>query len=373
MEYAVQAGLYGLMLSALGLGRGDVVFVIGSNGEPVRYDLHAPLGREGRSLAGIVGDLVKRARDIRDGGGDARPALSSQCGLCVWRTPCRTRLTEMDDLTLVPGLGRSVRTAMEPVAATVAALAEVDVDCVSIGGGRTMVKGVGTGRLATFRERARMLVGSAPPFAIEPLGLARRDVEFHLDLETDPTSDDFCYLHGIWRRRRVDGRDVGDYVHFLASDPAEEEVVFAAAVDFLSSDEDALITTFSAFERTTYRRLAARYPAVGAERVEALFAPGRCVDLYFDVVLPKTHWPLNSLGLKAVAKFLGFDWDDADAGGAASIQWFVDWTRTRDPKLLERILKYNRNDCIASMVVFDGAMALPVTPCLPWPVDTVPR
>ncbi|ANC86225.1 hypothetical protein A7E77_04595 [Sphingomonas sp. NIC1] len=370
LEYAVQTGFYADVLGRLGLGGEHRAFVIGSDGTSTWYDLDAPMGRDGRTVRGMVASLTARARAIRDRTSDTRPALSSICGLCVWKAVCKERLLAEGDLTLIPGLGRSVRSSIEQVAASLSDLAELDIGGVSVGGGRTVVPGVGASRLATFRERARMLVSSAAPFATRDLGLARRDVEHHLDLETDPTAHggDFTYLHGIWRRRRVDGVDEGDYVHFLADRPSAERDVFAAAIDFLTADPSALLTTFSAFERSTYRRLAARYPEViDAEGVEAMFSAGRCVDLYFDVVLPLTHWPTHSLGLKAVARHLGFDWNDPDAGGASSIQWFVEWMRSRDPGLLDRILTYNRNDCLASAVVFDGALALPVMPSLPWP------
>ncbi len=366
-EYAAQVGLYGLMLHGLDAGEGGRVFVVGSDGDLVWYEMNAPISRGGPTLLEFVTDLLHRARRIRDGVETTRPALSSVCGLCVWRSTCKTMLVDTDDLTLLPGLGRSIRGSLETVARTVAALAEVDVEGLTDRKGRSSVPGVGAGRLTTFRERARVLASGAAPFAFEPLGLERRDLEHHLDLETDPTSNDFCYLHGVWRRRREQGLDVEDYVHFLAEDPSQEREAFAAAVDFLDADRNALITTFSSFEKTTYRRLAQRYPEVGVDRVEALFHPGRCIDLYFDVILKSTHWPLNSLGLKAVAKFLDFDWDDPDASGAASIKWFVEWSESRSPELLERILKYNRNDTIASRVVFDGVMGLPVMPSLPWP------
>jgi predicted RecB family nuclease len=288
--------------------------------------------------------------------------------MCVWRGVCRERLSAAGDLTLIPGLGRAVRAAIEGVAVTVADLAVLDVDALRGEGGRTALPGVGAARLGTFRERARMLVSDAPPFATRPLGLARREVEFHLDLETDPTDHDLCYFHGVVSRRRVDGVDTEEYVHFLAADRSEERDAFAAAVSFLTAEPEALVTTFSAFEATTYRRLAARYPEVAsAEVIDRLFAKERCVDLYFGAVLPATNWPLNSLGLKSLGKFLGFDWNDPDASGASSISWFVDWRETRDPALLERILRYNQADCVASRVVFDALLQLPVMDAVPWP------
>jgi predicted RecB family nuclease len=366
-EYAVQAGLYGRMIERLGMGSGRRVFIIGADGSQSWYELGGPISRGGGTVAQFVDHLIDRARAIRDGGYEARPASSALCGLCVWKAECGAALKAARDITLVPGLGRSLRPAIEGIASNLDALAEVDVDALAADGGRTVVPGVGMKRLLTFRERARMIVSGAAPFAIEPLGLSRQDVEHRLDLETDPTSNDFCYLHGILRRVRGPEGDVEDYVHFLAPTPDEEKSAFAAAVDFLSADPTAAITTFSAFEKSTYLRLVKRYPEVGVERVEALFERERCVDLYFDAVLPKTHWPVNSLGLKSLAKYAGFDWNDPDASGAASIQWFVEWTETRDPALLARILKYNMNDTIASRVVFDALISLPVQRALPWP------
>lgn len=375
-EYAVHVGFYGFLMHELGVGDWTRAFVIGSGGEPAFYDLEKPSARDGGSISTTVAVLIDRARAIRDRRTETRPALSSACGLCVWRSLCKQRLAAEGDLTLVPGLGRSIRGAVEKVAPSLAHLAEVDVGALTLAAGRTSLPGVGADRLSTFRERARMLVSSAPPFAIRELGLARRDVEHHLDLETDPTcaDGDFTYLHGIWRRRRrADGVDICDYVHFLAADFMQEREAFAAAVAFLTAQEGALLTTFSAFERSTYRRLAARYPEVIDQAgVDALFAPSDCIDLYFDAVLPSTHWPVHSLGLKSIARHLGFEWSASDASGAASIQWFVEWTRTRENALLERILTYNRDDCMASAVVFDGLLALPVMPSLPWPQEARP-
>lgn len=157
LEYGVQVGLYGLLLERLGLGDGHLAFVIGSDGEPAWYDLHAPFGRDARTIASCVISLLAQARAIRDGTVATRPALSSACGLRVWKAVCKARLMDTDDLTLIPGLGRSVRTQIEELAGSVTNLAELDIMSVTLSGGRTTIKGVSAGRLTTFRERARTL------------------------------------------------------------------------------------------------------------------------------------------------------------------------------------------------------------------------
>lgn len=361
--YAAQIGFYAGLLADLGVGSGDRAFVIGDDGVPAWFDLGVTASRGGRSIARMVEELTDLARVIRDGAVLATPAASAACGMCVWKSTCSAMLYAADDPTLVAGLGRAARSALAPVARTVAELAALPLT------DGPKVKGVGPERMATFVERARLLhQPDAGAYATRPLGLERRHHELHLDLETDPTNGNLVYLHGIHERIGTGPDAVERYVHFLAPDRESERNAFADAWAYLTADPTALVTTYSAFERTTYRLLQRRYPEIASEAdVEELFRSPRSVDLYFDAVFPATVWPTGSMGLKAVARHLGFDWRDKAPSGAGSIGWFVEWQETRDPALLKRILEYNADDCIASSVVLDGLIALPVRGPLDWP------
>lgn len=78
------------------------------------------------------------------------------------------------------------------------------------------------------------------------------------------------------------------------------------------------------------------------------------IDLYNDVILKKTDWPLGSYSIKAIAQYLGFNWRDKTPSGALSIQWFNEYLKKKDEKILKRILEYNEDDCMATMVLKDG-------------------
>ena len=104
-EYRAQVGHYAAIVASLDLGPGDRAFVIGSDGGRTPYGLHAPAGRDGVSIAGEVEGLVGRARSILAGREVTRPALSSACAMCHWRTVCRAELNATDDVTLVAGCG----------------------------------------------------------------------------------------------------------------------------------------------------------------------------------------------------------------------------------------------------------------------------
>jgi predicted RecB family nuclease len=84
------------------------------------------------------------------------------------------------------------------------------------------------------------------------------------------------------------------------------------------------------------------------------------VDLYNDVVTKKTEWPTIDHSIKTLAKHLGFRWRDTHPSGAASIEWFDRWVRTRDRAIKQRILEYNEDDCRATRVLLDGIRQLDV-------------
>lgn len=363
-EYGVQIGLYARILGEVDAGPADRAFVIGSDGTRAVFDLREPWG--GTTIADVVEDAIVLARAILRGGAVTRGEASAQCGLCHWRTLCRAELELADDLTLLPELGRKMRGAVERVAPTRTALAELDLGGVTRPGGRTTVPGVSAARLARFRDRARLqVVPGSRPYAREPLGLSRSAVEWHLDIEADPTRDGLVYLHGVWERRLVgDGACEERFVHFFADGEGGERAAFAGAWRFLTSDASAAaIYYYSPFERTSYRALQRRHPEVcSPEEVEAFFASPRVVDLYTDVVRPLTEWPLTSYGIKPIAKSLGFSWAVEDASGASSIAWYDEYVRTGDAAVRERIIDYNRSDCRASAIVLDGLIALPVKP-----------
>lgn len=371
-EYGVQIGLYARILDATSLGDGGRAFVIGPDGGRTMFDMDAPWGMS--TMAAMVGRLVAAARDVLGGVAATRGESSAKCGLCHWRTLCRGELEAADDLTLVAELGRKLRNVVEMVAPTRVALAELDVNAVRRPDGRPGLPGLGVARLARFRDRARLqVVPGATAYARVPLGLARQPVEYHLDIEADPTRAGLVYLHGIWVRcLAADGSEETGFVHFFADVPDGERPAFDAAWQFLTADPDVMVYYYSAFERTSYRALQRRYPDVcTSQDVEAFFARPRTVDLFTDVVRAHTEWPLGSYGLKPIAKLNGFSWSAEDASGASSIAWYDEWVTTGDVAVRGRIIEYNRQDCEASAVVLDALIALPVG-APPWPSSPDP-
>nr|WP_281720721.1 TM0106 family RecB-like putative nuclease [Nitrosomonas nitrosa] len=360
-HYAVQLGLYTDILEQLGLSAGRRAFVWDIHGDEVPYDFTVQYGvRNPRTLWEDYQQALGAARSIVARQQQTRPAHASICKQCVWYTACLKRLEADDDLSLIPDLGRSKRDVMIVHVASVKALAASDPAKFLITKKKTVFARIGPDSLAKFHTRARLLSeAGAKPFLKAPIVLPASERELFFDIEVDPLRG-VCYLHGFVERRAGDNA-TESFFSFFAEEPtpAAEESAFRQAWAFIQAAQPCVIYYYSKYERTIYRVLQRKYPEVcSADDIEALFDPAKAIDLYYDVVLKATEWPTRDYSIKTLAKHLGFAWRDTHPSGAASIQWFDEWVKARDPKTRARILEYNEDDCRATRVLLDGIREL---------------
>lgn len=359
-HYAVQVALYLDVLERLGRSAGRIAEIWDIDGRRVAYDLDAPRGpRTPTSWWDLYQQTRDAVRAIMAAPNSTKGALAASCGLCHWRTVCTVELETADDLTLIPSLGRAARDGIVGTVATVGALAKCKPEDF-FEGSRTVFPGVGPERLRTYVARARLLSEpGATAYLKAPIDLPDTRHEIFFDIEADPMRN-VVYLHG--HVHRTDGDPSSErFFAFTAEQPTPEaeRAAFAASMAHLAEYPDATVYYYSRYERTGYRRLQQLYPDVcTADAVEDLFTPPRSIDLYCDVVTKATEWPTRSHSIKVLAKHLGFNWRDVDPSGAASIEWYDRWIQTGDRAILQRILDYNEDDCIATRVLLDGIRRL---------------
>jgi predicted RecB family nuclease len=361
-DYGVQLALYTDILTRMGLAAGRFGYIWDVHRAETRYDLDAPLGPRTPSLWDIYLKTRAAMQSALAAPQESGPALGSACKQCVWHSACFRELKRTGDLTLLPELGRARRDVLAAEFPALADLAAADLDHYTHGAS-TDFPGVGAGMLARFKRRAVLqLASNAEPYLTQAVQWPDAPVQLFFDIETDPMRN-FCYLHGFVIR---DGSAVGSVERFegvFAADvsPQAEREAFAQAMALFRRYSAALVVHYTKFERTEYRRLAARYPdVVGPEEIEALFAAPRALDLFSDVVRPRSEWPTHDYSIKSLAKCCGFSWRDADPSGASSIEWFDRWARTGDERLRQRLLDYNEDDCRAMRVVLDCMRELPI-------------
>ncbi len=362
-HYAVQLGLYTDILERKGLSDGKRGFIWDIAGQEVVYDFTEPQGkRNPRTLWEDYQNCLAEAEVIVAKKTETLAAYSGICKLCHWYSACISCLTDANDLTLIPELGRSKRDVMIERVTTIRDLAEVDPEGF-IAGKKTIFPGIGPVSLEKLHARARLIAAgkNAKPYLREPVTLPAADLELYFDIEVDPMRD-ICYLHGFIERQDGDN-DSERFVAFFSEETTAEaeKNAFAEAWRYMQQSQPCVIYYYSKYERTIYRKLREKYPDVCTEEeLEALFDPARTVDLYFDVVLKATEWPTRDFSIKTLANYLGFTWRDTHPSGAASIEWFHRWVKTGDPTIRQRILDYNEDDCRATRVLRDAIDGLAV-------------
>ena len=199
-------------------------------------------------------------------------------------------------------------------------------------------------------DRTRIFCEIKKPVFSEKIEFPKTRYELFFDIETDPTQE-FVYLHGIYERNGKSKQ----FIPFITKEISEKEEkeVWSDFWKYINSlpRNDFTVYYYSPYEKTTYKALQKKYPDVISEQeVVDFFESPNVIDLYNDIIIKKTDWPLGSYSIKAIAQYLGFNWRDETPSGALSIQWFNEYLKKKEGELLKRILEYNEDDCIATMV-----------------------
>jgi uncharacterized protein len=361
---AFQLAHYVFILEQLGSAApGRSAYIVDRDGTRVVYPLMEPQGiRNTATWWDSYLEALSEIRAVLAQAKKSRPALSSACGLCHWQSSCKEVLEKAGDLTLIAELGRASRDKISGVIPTIQAFADRDPDTF-VQGKRTVFSGIGPETLHKFHSRAQLLSTlGATAYLKERIEVPINQKEVFFDIEADPMRG-VVYLHGFAEREYARPETARFTPHFAAGiESIHEEEAFRSAWNCMTARvRDSTIYYYSKYERTEYKKLAAKYPAVcSVDEVEALFAQPAMIDLYFDVIKRTTEWPLYDQSIKTIAKYLGFHWRDTSPSGAASIEWYNRWIETGDLAVKQRILDYNEDDCLATGVVVDGIRALPV-------------
>lgn len=394
--YAMQLCLYTDALIRLGFAEEHVGVILDKDKNEVVYELDAPRNkRDKTTFWELYHKLKPKVLALIQNKEQNDPALGSICKVCHHYSSCRDWVYENDHTSRVYKIGRSASDRLRDDAgiSTVHQLADTDIDSLLArkgtegagGDGKQFLHGLAAGKLEPMIRRAQYLVSGAQGVKIlEPdaIKFPKTKLELHIDLESDPTQD-FIYLHGVVLRRVTDkkyypynGPDENvQFIPFIANEvtPEAEERAVQEFWNFVRSiEEEYTVYHYSHYEKTTYRQLFEKYPSVvSKEELDAFFSGEHCVDLY-KIVDKYTDWPTDSYGLKPLAKHIGFEWriensnndlgEAEKASGAASIKWFNEWVKAQKEgklskeqidKMLQKILLYNEDDCMATVVLKD--------------------
>ena len=267
-----------------------------------------------------------------------------------WKSFGLKKAKEIGDISLVSGVGPAKKNLLEKVGIrTVSDLENANISALKI-------KGIGPETLAKWQTHAVAILQNRI-IKIGTPALVKCKTEMFLDFEgTYDLSNLFLEELGIESEERwvnaiyligvlVVENGKKEYIPYFADEIGDERAILTQFISLLKSKRDFVIYHYGIYEKTHVKQMFVKYG------IKDDFT-GKMVDLN-QILKNCAVFPTHSFGLKEVAKELGFSWSEQGMDGFLSIAHYLTYLRDGDKTEIQKIIKYNEEDCKATSVVKD--------------------
>ncbi|MBD3354969.1 TM0106 family RecB-like putative nuclease [Candidatus Woesearchaeota archaeon] len=277
-------------------------------------------------------DIFSKIKDIA-GGKKEQVHICGACKDCQWKDFCFSVAEKEDHLSLIFNISRNnIRKLKDFGVKNLKDAAKINIDELS------KVKGFGKTSLKRWKLQARSLIsGKSVKLSSYPFPDVQ-DIYFDIE-DTQIKNNKIVYLFGMVIDK--------EYKYFLAEKPSEEKKAWKSFLDFFKDKKQFNLYVYSGHEKSMLKKLFKKY---GGDKKIFDRIISNLIDL-LSVVKKTTIFPVYSYSIKDIAKFLGFRWSSKDASGSQSLLWYSEWMATNDKKHLNKILEYNKEDCLAEIAV----------------------
>ena len=270
-----------------------------------------------------------------------------RCNLCRWYSDCYQLAQSQQHLSLIPGVSPLRYSYLRSLNLnTLESLAGANIDSLE----PTIETDVAIQlvRQAQSVLKNQVIFNSSPSINIDELPMP---IELYFDIEAEPDLN-LDYLLGVLVVNRSAKTET--FYPFFAEEPQQEGLIWQQFIELVEQYPEAPIYHFCEYEVETVKRLAKCYNTP-FERVDPILA--RFVDVH-ERIKQAVTLPIQSYALKHIARWLGFEWQNPKANGQLCIYWYDQWLLKRDRAYLDDILRYNEDDCRATLVVKDWLVNL---------------
>lgn len=337
--HKIQALVYAYLLRK-GYGIENKTFVVSRNNEAFSI-----LYNESE-----IGEAILQAREILASDTPPYPVYNCSSG---WGTLQNKKAKELQDITLAWHIGAVHAKMLHGMGVhTLKDLSHLKPEALAT------IKGLGNKKVPQIVNSVKaqlsksiVKVGAWKPIEESP------ELELFLDLEgtselfQDDPDWNCIYLIGLIPRSKGVEKS---YLDFLARKPQDEETILSEFIEYLrGKSQSYLLYHWHHYEKTQLKKACARYGF--EEAYETLILPylvDLCIAAQASYVLPTPGY-----SIKVVAPYFGFSWSqdssEVDAMKSAMI-WFRQAKEGGSGTDMEKVLKYNEDDCKAMIIVKDG-------------------
>ena len=284
------------------------------------------------SMIRTLTKIIKQVSDLLSNPTSPDLVLNRHCQQCCFQLRCRNKAVEKNDLSLLSNMPEIERARLNS-------------------------KGIFTvNQLSyTFRPRRRFKRSDTKPeryhHSLKALAIREQTIHVvgdpnltlggmavYMDVEGIPDRE-FYYLIGLRLETAA-----GTTQHSLwAEDKPGEECIWRSFLKILSGIERPVLIHYGSFEAAFLKKMCERYGYINEYPAleKTLSTP---INL-LSVIFAKIYFPTYSNGLKEVAGFIGFKWEDPSLSGIQSIALRHSWESSRNMEIRERLTAYNTQDC----------------------------
>jgi predicted RecB family nuclease len=259
--------------------------------------------------------------------------LNSHCSACAFRAVCREEAEKTDDLSLLRGM--PPKEIEKHRSRGVTAVTQFSH---TYRPGRRGKRRSGKARRHDHALQA-LAIREQTVYVVDSPTVPHAGAALYLDVEGVPDRD-FYYLLGLVAVR--DGNCVA--YSFWADDRAQEKANWDECSRLIEGFGDYTLYHYGRYELRFLESMKQAADAEGAATVDRIRARSFNV---LAAIHSHVYFPTYSNGLKDIGNLLGAKWSAANASGIQSLAWRLAWELRRDEELKQKLLNYNREDCLA--------------------------
>ena len=273
-----------------------------------------------------------------------------KCTICSWQNFCDKEAKENGYLTDIDGIGSKTASLLKTNGVSnIQKLASYGIK--ELREKLSKFNDQNNERASKFIKQARSYI-SGEPFYISKNNdscnlLERIGSGFYVfDIESNPdVKHDFLYgflkINDLFTKQE----DL-IYVPILNLKNNKEES-YKQIIKMLFSNKEWPVLHYGETEKIAIIHIAKKLN-FSIKEIELL--KSRFIDLH---TLIRQSWilPIKNYGLKTVSNWLGFEWKQKNVSGSKALYWWIQYQITENEVFLKKIIKYNKDDCLATLNV----------------------
>ncbi len=275
-----------------------------------------------------------------------------KCTICSWRNFCDKEAKENGYLTDIDGIGSKTASLLKTNGISntqiLASYSEKQ-----LGEKLSQFKDLKYLKASKFIKQAQAYI-SGEPYCISNKNdtydlLQKTGSGFYIfDIESNPDNK-HDFLYGFLKINNLFTKKEDLIYEPILNLRKNKEEYYMQIIKMLFKNEEWPVLHYGETEKIAIIHIAKNLD-FSFEEIELL--KSRFIDLH---VLIRKSWilPIKNYGLKTVSNWLGFEWEQKNVSGSKALYWWIQYQITENEVFLKKILKYNKDDCLATLHIVE--------------------